>query len=49
MNAISMAATLMASSVPSEAPAAAASITLMCWRSTATLTSPRVTGSSVSG
>ena len=48
-NAISIAATLMASIVPSEAPADTASITFVCVRSTAILTSPRVAGSSVSG
>jgi hypothetical protein len=46
---MSIAATLMASSVPSEAPAEAASMTLVCCFSTTIFTSPSVAGSSVSG
>jgi hypothetical protein len=45
----SMAATLIASTVPSAAPAAAASTTFAWVRSTTSFTSPRVCGSSSSG
>ena len=48
-NAISMAATLIARRVPSEAPAAKASITLTCSRSTTIFTLPTVAGVPVSG
>ncbi len=48
-NAISIAATFRARVSPSDAPAAAASITFTCCRSTAVFTRPRVSGSSVSG
>ena len=40
--------TLIASTVPSDAPAAAASMTFTCRRPTMVFTSPRVSGSSIS-
>ena len=48
-NAISIAATFIARRMPSDAPAASASITFTCRRSTATRTVPAVAGVPVSG
>ena len=48
-NAISIAATLIASVMPSDAPDAAASMTLTCCFSITIFTRPRVSGSFISG